>query len=459
MSFSSSFFSVLTPFPTKWEGICNSPLRLLQFTLLLMAMMISLSQANNYHPIILIPGAGGNQLEARLTSEYKPSGLFCDRWYPIKKDPDGWFRLWFDPTILITPFTKCFAERMMLYYDNELHDYKNAPGLQTRVPYFGSVKSLLYLNPRLKRLTSYMAPLVKALEEMGYRDGQNLFGAPYDFRYGLAEEGHTSRVGSTYLNDLKNLVENASALCDGMRVILLSHSLGGLYVHQLLTRNTQSWRKKYIKHFIALSTPWGGAVEQMLTFASGNTLGIPFANPLLVRDEQRSSESNLWLLPSPTVFPSGKLLVITKNASYSGANIAQFLKDLGVENRVYPYKSRILPMLRNFDLPSKVKVTCMIGCGVKTPETLIYGEAGFDEKPEIVYGDGDGTVNMISLRALEMERKGNKNSHEYVKLIKMAGVSHGGILKDRASLRKILNEISGINSGHESDSSALRTTQ
>lgn len=102
------------------------------------------------HPIVLIPGAGGNQLEARLTEAYKPSSLLCNRWYPLKKDPDGWFRLWFDPTVLLRPFTKCFNQRMKIFYDPLLDDYHNAPGIETRVPFFGSTQALLYLDPSLK---------------------------------------------------------------------------------------------------------------------------------------------------------------------------------------------------------------------------------------------------------------------------------------------------------------------
>lgn len=115
------------------------------------AMMLCTCQAtSSLHPLILIPGNGGNQLEARLTSDYKPSSLLCNRWYPIVKDREGWFRLWFDSSVLLAPFTKCFADRMMLYYDPELDDFYNAPGVETRVPHFGSTQSLLYLDPSLK---------------------------------------------------------------------------------------------------------------------------------------------------------------------------------------------------------------------------------------------------------------------------------------------------------------------
>lgn len=58
--------------------------------------------------------------------------------------------MWFELNVLLAPFTQCFAERMTLYYDPEVDDYFNAPGIETRVPDFGSTESLLYLDPNLK---------------------------------------------------------------------------------------------------------------------------------------------------------------------------------------------------------------------------------------------------------------------------------------------------------------------
>ncbi|KAK9270273.1 hypothetical protein L1049_025850 [Liquidambar formosana] len=411
--------------------------------MLSMVMMLCTCHAsNNLHPLILVPGNGGNQLEGRLTGAYKPSSLVCNRWYPVRKDKDGWFRLWFDSSVLLAPFTKCFAERMTLYYDEVEDDYRNAPGVETRVPSFGSTQSLLYLDPQLKHITKYMASLVQSLEQIGYVDGQTLFGAPYDFRYGLAAEGHPSKVGSKFLKDLKDLIEKASTSNGGKPVILLSHSLGGLFTLQLLNRNSPSWRKKFIKHFIALSSPWGGTVQEMLTFASGNSLGVPLVDPLLVREEQRSSESNLWLMPSPKLFDKKNPLLITPNATYSSYDIAQFLIDIGFPQGVHRYESRILPLIDGVNAP-EVPVTCIIGSGIRTSETLFYGTGGFDEQPEVVYGDGDGTVNMVSLLALESLWAGVKN--QTLKVIRIEGVSHTSILEEDVALGEIIGEISGIN--------------
>lgn len=406
--------------------------------IILMATLIHASHAI-MNPIVIIPGTGGNQLEARLNEQYKPSSLFC-RLTTTKKDKDGWFRIWFDPTVLLGPITRCFAERMLLVYDENIDDYRNADGVETRVPYFGSTKGLQYLDPHLKSISEYMTTLITKLEQIGYKDGQNLFGAPYDFRYGLAAPNHPTQVGSKYLQDLQQLIESAYTSNGFKPVILLTHSLGSLFAQQLLTRIDPSWRAKYVKHLITLSAPWGGTVMQMLTYGSGSTFGIPIVNPLLVRSEQRSSESNMWLLPSPKLFESKTLVVNTYyGKTYTAENVPEFLIDIGYEEGVKRYKTRILPLVSSL-LDPGVNVTCLIGYSVHTPETLVYGRKGFDVQPDVVYGDGDGTVNLESLLWLQVKFS------DHVKVVKFHGVSHTSLLKEDGALETLVEEIYSVNS-------------
>lgn len=393
------------------------------------------------HPVILIPGAGGNQLEARLTTDYHSRSIICQLSALSRRG--NWFRLWFDPTVLLAPLTRCFAERMELAYLAAIDDFRNAPGVETHVPRFGSTESLLYLDPHLKHITEYMASLVSALEAVGYIDGHNLFAAPYDFRYGLAPSGQPSMVGDQYLRDLRALIESSAAANDGRPVILVAHSLGGLFALHLIDRSSLSWRRQFVKHLVTLSTPWAGTVQEMLTFASGYTLGVPFVDPLIIREEQRSAESNLWLLPARRVF--GEMpLVFANNRSYSAKEMADFLKDIGYEDGIYPYETRIRPMVDRTVEPEGVPVTCIVGFGVDTPEALFYGTKGFDEQPEVMYGDGDGTVNMESLVAPEKEWSdaGRRN----LKVLKLKGISHSSILTTTAAVNKIIEELGVINS-------------
>ncbi|OEL34489.1 Lecithin-cholesterol acyltransferase-like 1 [Dichanthelium oligosanthes] len=395
------------------------------------------------HPVILIPGAGGNQLEARLTEDYGPSSLACRVW-PIVRGRGGWFRLWFDPSVLLAPLTRCFAERMTLFYDADADDYRNAPGVETRVSDFGSTSTLRYLDPNLKLLTGYMNTLASTLEKAGYEEGHDLFGAPYDFRYGLAGPGHPSQVGTAYLQRLRLLVESACAANGGRPAILMAHSLGGLFALQLLARSPLPWRAANVARLVTLSAPWGGSVQEMLTFASGNTLGVPFVDASLIRDEQRTSESNLWLLPTPKVFGNTTLVVSRHhNRSYSAKNMTQFLRDIGFEEGVEPYRARIRPLVEALPEPG-VPVTCLVGTGVDTVESLVYGDGGFDEGPEeVVYGDGDGTVNLASLVA--PIKAWSDSPAQVVEVVELPKVSHSGILNDKSALEQIIRIVDSIN--------------
>lgn len=95
-------------------------------------------------PVVIVPGTGGNQLEAKLTGEYEARRPWC---YNFRKD---YFRLWLDVTTLFPPFTSCFADRLSLNYNPESDQYSNIKGVETRVPYFGTTEGMEYLDPSLK---------------------------------------------------------------------------------------------------------------------------------------------------------------------------------------------------------------------------------------------------------------------------------------------------------------------
>eukprot|EP00252_Welwitschia_mirabilis_P001419 TRINITY_DN11285_c0_g1_i3.p1 TRINITY_DN11285_c0_g1~~TRINITY_DN11285_c0_g1_i3.p1 ORF type:complete len:302 (-),score=20.58 TRINITY_DN11285_c0_g1_i3:281-1186(-) len=291
-----------------------------------------------------------------------------------------------------------------------------------------------------------MSALVKSLEDAGYVDGESLYGAPYDFRYGPGTKAYS--VGTVYVENLKKLVEDAY-LCNGNRsVILVSHSLGGLWLHHLLISQSLEWKQKYIKHFIAIGTPWGGTVQAMRTIASGYNLDILTVNPLDVREEQRSSESNLWLLPVPEVF-NNRTLVTKEGKSYSALDMTEFLKDIGFSRGVKPYQSRIRPLTRYLEAP-QVPVTIIHGSGVKTPEMLKYDSCGFDKQPEIVDGDGDGSVNLLSLTAVISQWSADQN--EGIKVIEAPESAHEEILKDEKTVEMIVAEILRVGTSISGDS-------
>ena len=67
------------------EGLKIEVATLTVTVVVVMLSLLCTCGASNLDPLILIPGNGGNQLEARLTNQYKPSSFICES----RKRKDG----------------------------------------------------------------------------------------------------------------------------------------------------------------------------------------------------------------------------------------------------------------------------------------------------------------------------------------------------------------------------------
>ncbi|XP_062210436.1 lecithin-cholesterol acyltransferase-like 1 [Phragmites australis] len=392
--------------------------------LLVVAALLLLSPGNhakNLHPVVLVPGYGSNKIDARLTAAYEPSAPSCGA-----GADQGWFQLWPNHTGMHDASqVPCFADQMSLVYDAVADDYHNADGVATRVPSFGSARGLIGWDP-----------LVRRLEGMGYREGESLFGAPYDFRYAVAPRGHPSTVGDRYFRDLGRLIRRASRLNQGRSAVVVAHSYGCALTYQFLLARPLPWRWRFVKHVILLAPALGGFAEGMHGLIAGIGYGLPNVTRPTMTRLARSQQSTLWRLPTPMVFRD-RPLVVTKNATYSACNMAEFLEAIGFPEGVRPYVTRVLPMWEALPAPI-VPVTGVIGVGVRTPEKFVFGTEGFEGEPEVVYSDGDGDINMVSLVAIE-EWSGVEG--QVLKVVRLPGVHHGGFFSDDFALKSIVAEI------------------
>jgi hypothetical protein len=60
----------------------------------------------------------------------------------------------------------------------------------------------------------------------------------------------------------------------------------------------------------------------MKLMSSGAAEGVPLANGMTVREEQRSYESNLWLLPNPDLWGPDEVIIEGPDSSYSAHDLA-----------------------------------------------------------------------------------------------------------------------------------------
>ncbi|CAN6169794.1 unnamed protein product [Urochloa humidicola] len=391
------------------------------------------------HPVVLVPGYTCSNLDARLTDEYQPPPGMT--WCGARKGK-GWFRLWHNQTAVQDPrLLPCYADQLRLVYDHAANDYRNAPGVQTRVVAFGSTRGFGSDDPAMKN--NCMEKLVTTLEGVGYRDGVNLFGAPYDFRYAAAPPGQPSRIFNSDISRLRRLVEHASRKNGGKPVILISHAFGGHLALQFLYRSPLPWRRRLVKHYIMLTTGIGGDAAVLKTIASADA--GPSTNLLFYANTSRSFASPLAVLPSPMVLGRAPL-VVTRHKNYSAFDMPEFLADVGFNaGDVAPrYVRRALPVTLGIRAPL-VPTTCVTGVGVPTPVRLTYWDGDFGKMPQVVNGDdGDDAIRLEVVLAWRKVIEKNPDQG-YFKFVLLPNVSHNGILSDDFALKRFVEILAAAN--------------
>jgi pimeloyl-ACP methyl ester carboxylesterase len=270
---------------------------------------------------------------------------------------------------------------------------------------------------------------------MGYRDGETLLAAPYDFRYAVAPRGHPSAVGGRYFRDLGRLIR-ASRRRRGRPVIVVAHSFGCALTYQFLLSRPLPWRRRYVKHVVFLGSALGGFAPGMYGLSAGIDYGLQgVTRPAMLR-LARSQQSALWRLPTPLVF-GDRPLAVTRSGTYTARNMSGFLEAIGFPDGVRPYETRVLPMWEVLP-PPMVPVTSVIGVGIRTPETYVFGTDGFEGEPEVVYGDGDGDINLVSLAAID-DWAGVEG--QAMEVVRLPGVHHGGFFSDDSAVERVVDEI------------------
>jgi len=369
-------------------------------------------------PVLLLPGDGGNQLEARGG----PPG--CPQ-------PQHWYRLWLDVWRLSAARLACWAETIRLEWDGMAG--RNVAGVETRVPGWGDTDSVEYLDPSwsawlLGDAGNYLHGLVTGLVTAGYTRGRDLRAAPYDFRF-----APHSQAG--YFRRLAALVEEMFHNSGNQTVTLVSHSLGGLFGLFFLQRQPPAWKQKFIRRFLPLSTPWRGAVVQLNTYASGYNMGITMIDPLVIRAEQRSYQTGVLLLPLPHTWQDRQqVLVRTPEYNYTVRDYSRFFSDIG-----FPQGEQMLNIVQgaiSLTHPG-VATSCVYSLGLDTPVELVYSAGQFpDSQPAWRTGPGDGTVTLDSAMACThfLTRPGDE-------VTVFGGLSHSAILRDSAVIEFIKSRL------------------
>ncbi|KAL6266778.1 hypothetical protein P5V15_003612 [Pogonomyrmex californicus] len=371
-------------------------------------------------PVILVPGDGGSQVEAKIN---KSSVVH----YICEKVSNDYFSLWLNMELLVPVVIDCFIDNLKLNYDNVTRTTSNQLGVQIRIPGWGDPFVVEYIDPSRASPGSYFKDIGNMLvNDLGYIRNLSLRGAPYDFRKGPSES-------EEFFTKLKTLVEETYIMNNNTPVTLLAHSMGGPMTLIMLQRQSQKWKDKYINALITLSAVWAGSVKAIKVFAIGDDLGAYFLRESVLRDEQITSPSLGWLLPSKLFWKDTEILVQSDQKNYTLNNLQQYFIDIDVPN-AWEFRKDNEKYQLDFTAPG-VKVYCLYGSKVNTVEKLYYKPGTtVNGYPQLIFGDGDGTVNIRSLEACTHWQKSQKQK---IYNQGFPGVDHTEILRNRDILAYI----------------------
>ncbi|KAL4710278.1 hypothetical protein ACJJTC_003558 [Scirpophaga incertulas] len=400
----------------------------MSFTTNLIYLIIScttLHHSLGLSPVILIPGDGGSQLEARLN---KSSVIH----YICAKTSADYFNIWLNLELLVPFVIDCWIDNTRLEYNNITRTTKNPPGVDIRVPGWGNPEPVEWLDPSHDKSGAYFNTIADALVKVGYVRNISIRGAPYDFRRAPNEN-------QDFFVKLKSLIEETYTLNNKSAVTLLVHSMGGKMAFNFLQIQKQSWKDQYIRRLISLSTPWAGSMKALKVFAIGDDLGSLVLRESIMRTQQITCPSLAWLLPSSLFWKPSEVLVQTDKFNYTIKDLQKLFTDMDLPNAWEMHKDT-QKYTADFTPPG-VEVHCIYGYNITTVERLVYKPgAWLDGYPQLVGGDGDGTVNARSLAAC---RRWAGGAARPVTALPLPNAEHLKILHDQRAIDYISSVMLG----------------
>ncbi|KAF7242692.1 Group XV phospholipase A2 [Varanus komodoensis] len=161
-----------------------------------------------------------------------------------------------------------------------------------------------------------------------------------------------------------------------------------------------------------------GTLTRRAFNATGDNNRISVISSLKIRGQQRSAVSTNWLLPYNYTWSPDKIFVSTSTANYTLRDYRKFYTDIGFEDG-WLMREETEALVYEM-APPGVRIHCLFGTGVDTPDSFFY-DAFPDKEPKTFYGDGDGTVNLQS--ALQCKKWVGQQEQE-VLLYELPGSEH-----------------------------------
>lgn len=377
----------------------------------------------NKNPIILVPGAFRTRLAVTVTSQEK-----------LPKCPKNktYFPFWISFKMIFTGKVRCMVNWITLDYDYKNKKIIDQPNITVTPIDFGGVEGIRGTGERIfgKPQPSYYDKIIKLLEKKNYAVGETIYGAPYDWRYGVSQP-------EIFWANLTRLVEEAYNKTN-QKVKFLTHSFGGCIVHKFLTEMTKpEWRQKYI-HSAVLSAPsFSGSGEALISLYRQR---LPFLK-FYKTDELKEMVGSLGgfhvHIPNSAIFENETVFLTPDGEKINGRHIIEFLakhqklteKQLKIAEQNIRYFS-VFPA--SFDVPVRIHYNSRI--------QTVFGLELSDWKSEgkIIRRRGDGLVMSEGIEMLCEKMKSEGRDVECVDINSSSIFSRHPLLVLRDKYIKVL---------------------
>ena len=301
-------------------------------------------------PLILIPGLASSRVYAKYTGWTKPECYFptivasasCSG--PERTTQNTWEKEWVDAKYALSQNT-AWRDLLMMKFDdtNNFIEPENvektawreenydAAGIFHLTEDFGGVEGCATLldiekwNIKPEVAWVWQSLILYLQTKAGYVAKESVFGAPYDFSK-ITNQNYMFK----YCTRLKHMIELAYTKNGDKKVVIASHSLGCPVTNvffnwglSLLLPNTadnaaqvQAWKNKYVKMWIPIAGPFGGAMKACRTVMKGDVLALPGATAAWHQEYQKLNSGIVWMTPDPIVFKNFKICQIGGGTEY-----------------------------------------------------------------------------------------------------------------------------------------------
>jgi pimeloyl-ACP methyl ester carboxylesterase len=275
----------------------------------------------------------------------------------------------------------------------------------------------------------FYKPLIDSLITSGYREGIDLFVAPYDWRLDIASSAAV----------IDPVIKNALVHSPNGKIDIIAHSMGGLVAKDYLSQLSEA-SSSIIDKFVFVGTPQLGAPQMFKALQYGDDLGFHIGPiELLAPAEVKSIAQNMpgvyTLLPSRRyVETQGGYVIDNRNGAHTALNFDEtnnFLMtnaDNG-RNAMLLASADTFHATQDFTPANAPSVYNIVGCqNPTTISSLVIEDGGV---ADIVHGAGDGTVPIDSAMNLA------KNYQTYFSLYSENGADHTGLINNAKPLALI----------------------